>query len=189
MTIWFTADTHLGHRYVHNLRGTTDQHIIDTINQHVQPTDTLYHLGDFALATRNQATRYRQAINAHTIHLVQGNHDNEKTLKHLFDTITLAAKIGTFKKDGWSVIASHCPWADWDKSEHGRIHLHGHIHSTPPSQGQPLETLPAWPARTHGLAGYNEANRRLGIRRLDVGWDAWGRPVHIDEILDYLQQE
>ena len=35
MTIWFTSALHLDHRYVLDMRGTTTEAIIDTINENL----------------------------------------------------------------------------------------------------------------------------------------------------------
>jgi calcineurin-like phosphoesterase family protein len=62
-----------------------DEHIIDTINQYVQPNDMLIHCGDFAIDTSldrydNESyiklvKGYRERINCKNISLVCGNHD------------------------------------------------------------------------------------------------------------------
>lgn len=56
MTTWFTADTHFGHARVIDLNGrpfadanTMDEAMIAAWNARVQPDDTVWHLGDFAL--------------------------------------------------------------------------------------------------------------------------------------------
>lgn len=56
MTTWFTADTHFGHTRVIDLNGrpfadanTIDEAIIAAWNTRVEPDDTVWHLGDFAL--------------------------------------------------------------------------------------------------------------------------------------------
>lgn len=55
----------------------------------------------------------------------------------------------------------------WYKSNHGSLHLHGHIHS----KGDE----------------YNREMRESGIRRYDVGVDANNyEPVSLEEILEYM---
>lgn len=57
--IWFTADTHFGHKNIikycdrpFDSIENMDQTIIGAINNNVQPNDILWHLGDFCFAPR-----------------------------------------------------------------------------------------------------------------------------------------
>lgn len=52
---------------------------------------------------------------------------------------------------GIPFVLFHYPIAEWDRKRYGAIHLHGHLHSRPE---------------------YNLEQRRLGLRRYDVGVDA-----------------
>lgn len=62
--IWFTSDTHFGHV---NLLKFCDRPwddiekmnatLVDAINAHVSPSDTLYHLGDFSFKMSVEDTR------------------------------------------------------------------------------------------------------------------------------------
>ena len=45
--IWFTSDTHFGHVNVLKFE-KMNATLVDAINAHVSPSDTLYQLGDFS---------------------------------------------------------------------------------------------------------------------------------------------
>lgn len=135
-------------------------------NQHVQPGDTVYHLGDFVIAYgKNLEPRTRDILrflNGKII-LIGGNHDNHIT-KRLFKEF--GHEVFDYKEinfsDGKSkgfvkVCMSHYPFAAWNKSHHGSIMLHGHSHGS---------------------------YKAPGGRILDVGWDVHGRPLTMKEAVD-----
>ncbi len=84
MTIWFTADQHLGHEEIitHCKRPfknakVMDESIIKNHNEIVKPNDDVYILGDFSMKTKNQRgdyERYTKRLNGR-LHLIMGNHD------------------------------------------------------------------------------------------------------------------
>ena len=89
--IYFTADTHLGHKAILQhcpYRGeafgdlhTMNKVFIDSINNTVGRSDTLYHLGDFCWSAA-KAGHYRQRINCRKIHIIRGNHDSSSLKSH-----------------------------------------------------------------------------------------------------------
>lgn len=126
-------------------------------NQHVQPGDTVYHLGDFVIAYgKNLEPRTRDILrflNGKII-LIGGNHDNHIT-KRIFKEF--GHEVFDYKRldiDGKTIIMSHYPMYVWDKHHHGSIMLHGHCHGS-----------------LRGQRG----------KILDVGWDVWGRPLTLQE--------
>lgn len=79
MTIWLSSDWHFNHPYVARLRGyeTAEEHdaeLIDRINAHVTPKDTLWFLGDLNMKDLTGALEKVDRING-TKHMVFGNHD------------------------------------------------------------------------------------------------------------------
>lgn len=88
MSIWFTADQHLGHENIigyvsrgiagwgRNFKdaGEMDSYIINRWNQVVRPDDTVYVLGDFCLGNGNQVAGYLSRM-AGNIKFVPGGHD------------------------------------------------------------------------------------------------------------------
>lgn len=77
----------------------------------------------------------------------------------LFEFVGNYLKINDY---GMNIIMMHYPMLTWPKVTAGSVMLHGHIHSD---------------------KSYNEANKRYGIRRYDVGVDANDYyPVSIETI-------
>jgi len=80
--IWFAADLHLGHWNIvkYCKRPFTsvaemDKALIENWNSVVGKDDFVYHLGDFALGSRDKIKFYEDQLNGKIIH-IKGNHDN-----------------------------------------------------------------------------------------------------------------
>lgn len=160
--------------------------MLENFNSVVKPGDTVYHLGDFALAHRAVTVFLPQMNGEH--HLIAGNHDHvhpthskkhEKMqrMKKLyyeagFKTINLSGEI---EIAGRTVLMSHFPFAgegdhtekgerftEWRLKDNGLWLLHGHVHT-------------AW--ATKG-------------KQINVGVDVNDfKPVSIDYIADIIKKE
>lgn len=78
--VFYTSDTHFGHRFVAGLRGFDsfedhDQYMIDRWNSFVSKNDVVFHLGDFSMRQNDYTKECAKALNGR-IHLVAGNHDS-----------------------------------------------------------------------------------------------------------------
>lgn len=78
---WVTADHHFGHTNIIAYEGRPfadagemDSTMVDRWNRVVRPGDTVYHLGDFALASRDRTSELVSALCGRKV-LVRGNHD------------------------------------------------------------------------------------------------------------------
>lgn len=94
--IWFTSDTHFGHKNI--VRGTStwgklepgsshqgvrdfdtvEEHnaaLIKSINSVVKHDHILYHLGDWSFGGHENIKKFRDQLHCQTIHLIFGNHD------------------------------------------------------------------------------------------------------------------
>ena len=177
MTVWFTADLHLGHaniiRYCHRpfVDATTMNHaLIERWNDTVDPSDDVWVLGDFALGKIAETLPLVSQLHGRVV-LVAGNHDRcwsghgsradgwaERYLDAGFAEIhhgQVELAVGDIVVD-----ACHFPYEgdSLDNDRHrehrpvdrGRWLLHGHVHER-------------WLQRD---------------RMINVGVDAWGyRPV------------
>ena len=161
--IWFTSDQHYGHkniiRFCNRPFADIDEHdeaLIENYNACVQPGDTVYLLGDFCLGANPDSIFNRLNGNKH---LILGNHDREKKLKHL--PWAWIKRIYELKIDRKTLIVlCHFAMRRWNKSHHGSIHLYGHSHGS--------------------LEDYGKST--------DVGVDAWDyKPVHLDTILEMMK--
>ncbi|MCL1800525.1 MAG: metallophosphoesterase, partial [Promicromonosporaceae bacterium] len=137
MKIWFTSDSHFSHANIigfcdrpHSTAWDMNKDLTARWNEKVQPEDTIYHLGDFALGTRKSALlNILTRLNGRKI-LVPGNHDKcwigrvkypttgpeleQRFLDAGFDEIIQANQTVTI--DGLKV--SHFPYADDNRHEH-----------------------------------------------------------------------
>jgi calcineurin-like phosphoesterase family protein len=152
MSVWFTADTHLGHgniikyclrpfltakerelaerdaRNSPKLSPETirrhDEAILDAINSRVQPDDTLWVLGDFCWGGRSHAQGYRDQIRCQHVHLVWGNHD----APDVGGVFGRTMEQGMIRVEGQDIWLNHYPMRSWHKAFHGSWHLYGHVH-------------------------------------------------------------
>lgn len=177
MTIYFTSDTHFGHKNIirHTGRPWADvdemgDALVAAINERVSVGDTLYVLGDFSFSLSiARARAVRERIWCRDVRLVPGNHDRcwDNPLEPLSCGVFIVEPpIADLKVGDQKLVLCHYPIMDWRGLGHGSIHLHGHIHSNP---------------------AYNEMNRAGGMLRYDVGVDANGyAPVSLEEILAFF---
>ena len=135
MAIFFTSDPHYGHANVikycnrpFKSAQEMDEEMIARHNSKVQPTDTVYFIGDIAFHQPDKTLAILNRLNGKKF-LVYGNHD-----KGIKKTPALQAK---FEKcvdylelyvDDQFIVLSHYAMLVWNKSHHGSWMLHGHSH-------------------------------------------------------------
>lgn len=171
MEYWI-SDTHFGHENIIKLHNRPfncvdhmDEEIIQNINKTVKKTDTLYHLGDFALGPVEKAIKYRKRINCDNVFLIYGNHDYKNRSFKEFRRVFGKAHchdILEIRREGRLLVMCHYPFLyphHWDK---GAWNLHGHMHG----EGEPHLTLPV----------------------MDVGVDIWNyTPISYNEITTVIE--
>lgn len=165
MSTFFTSDTHFQHANIieYSKRPFTnvqemDEEMIRRWNEVVTPSDTVWHLGDFAMGNQQNVRSIRQRLNG-TIHLCWGNHDKREIVEkqHCFDSIQ---DVAFLKLDGDFIFLSHYGHRVWNGSHKGTYHLYGHSHGG-------LEPI---------------------ARSLDVGVDEWDfQPVTMEQIKARLE--
>jgi len=107
--------------------------IINVINAHVPIEDTLFVLGDFSMHAKQPAiTAWLDRIACDEIHLIQGNHDDWKSIKDAgFASISTRKEIShkiNGKRD--RLIVDHFPIVSWVDCHKGTVHAHGHCHGS-----------------------------------------------------------
>jgi calcineurin-like phosphoesterase family protein len=137
MNVFFTSDTHFGHKTLvrkgYRPFATIEEHdetIIENWNMRVSRGDWVYHLGDFAFS--NSPEQYLERLNGHKV-LITGNHDKNPRLRHGWDEIHPFLER-TFM-DGFCdryIVMCHYAMRVWNKSHYGSWHLFGHSHGTCP---------------------------------------------------------
>jgi calcineurin-like phosphoesterase family protein len=179
MNIWFTSDTHYGHKNIAGKevsRWTSgfrkfasvqqmNEALIANINKYVKEDDILYHLGDFAFGDAKTIREFRNSLVCKNIHLILGNHDEEiedsLELQELFTSVGYVMQVRHGKH---KFFLSHYPHLSWHHAAKGVIMLHGHEHGS-----------------------FDHLNRN--VLRMDVGIDSaeiilgMYRPFSIEEVI------
>lgn len=130
--IWFTSDTHFGHRSIIDYCkrpfknvDEMDGVLIKNWNNCVKKNDTIYHLGDFSFQSPE---KYTKQLNGQ-IHLILGNHDhkrmNSQERKTLFTSVSELKQINIGEQ---TIVLCHYSMRVWSKSHYGAWHLFGHSH-------------------------------------------------------------
>ncbi len=162
--MFFTSDLHFFHQNILKWSATrpyTDIYdmnatIINTINNRVEPKDTLYILGDVSFGNIKETVDVIQQINCKNKILIIGNHDehmiNKVEFQQLFKSMHHILQI---KHNHKKYIMCHYPILSWNAMHHGSTMLHGHSHG---------------------------ATDNSGVNRIDVGLDVYPDLLHISEI-------
>jgi len=164
VTVYFTSDTHFGHKRIIELAKRPfatveemDAAMIARWNAIVKTDDVVWHLGDFAWTDH---TPYLQQLNGQK-HLIIGNHDYESRVSKAKGWYSVE-HYKELKLDDTLLILFHYGMRVWNKSHHGSIHLYGHSHDN--------------------LVGDSQC--------LDVGVDAWMfAPITLDSIKNRLSYQ
>lgn len=169
MALFFTADTHFGHKNVikHSKRPFSsieemDEALIRNWNEVVSPDDVVYHLGDFAYRNKRPAADYRAELNGE-IRLIIGNHDDQSWREgtELFTLVSDLEIIDVTNKK--RAVLCHYPMREWPEAWRRTWHFFGHVH------GQ----------LDHNPYGFS----------LDVGVDSHNyRPVSVEQISNLLAE-
>lgn len=187
---YFTADLHLGHKKVAEIRGyDTDVHdelIVNDIIGALAPRDTLWILGDimgtgsdrdYALDVLGQVGRETGA----TLRLVSGNHDTSHSMHRrahreapkyypVFDSVQDFARIRYNNSD---VLLSHFPYQG--SGDRGASERYAQYRL--PNMGLPL---------IHGHTHQEAPTVAHRPNQVCVSWDAWGRVASLDEVMKMI---
>lgn len=133
---FFTADLHLGHKNIIEFCNRPfkdvehmNKRLIANINERCKPTDTLYHLGDFAFTSGQQGTpinpqQYEEMINCKVIHIM-GNHDKNNSLRR-------SIRYAELHAGGYRLCLQHKPPEILrcfpGATEQNEVYLVGHVH-------------------------------------------------------------
>ena len=161
MAVFFTSDTHFGHAGTLGLFGrpfasvaAMDAALVERWNATVDPGDTVWLLGDFALGPGvARAVALLEAL-AGEKHLVAGNND-PASVRDLAGWASVA-DYRELTLDGTALVLCHYPFRSWNGMAKGALNLHGHSHGR-------MSPLP---------------------RQIDVGVDCWDfAPVALARLL------
>lgn len=162
MNIWFTSDTHFGHKNIAGPEVTNwksgyrdfksihemNMSLVNGINKYVKEDDVLYHLGDWSFGGVHNILQFRNYIVCKNIHLILGNHDQhitDKEIKYndtffnpldLFSSVQDVLHLNVGKT---RFFLSHYAHRVWNGSHKGVIHLYGHSHGSIDDYGKSMD--------------------------------------------------
>ncbi|QWU14200.1 Calcineurin-like phosphoesterase superfamily protein [Paenibacillus sophorae] len=133
--VWLTSDSHFHHKNILHLAQRPFESIEDmneqfifNWNDKVQRNDIVYHLGDFVFGGTTKWEDIISRLNG-CIHLVLGNHDDQKVVKRLSHYFESVENMIVKKIDKQHLFLFHYP------IEIGltpnAYSIHGHIHERP----------------------------------------------------------
>ena len=162
MSLFFTADTHFGHRSIARMRGFSsaaamDELLISNWNERVSEQDDVWVLGDFTMRAPRHPGHYLDRLNGRK-YLIRGNHDHRQTLISKGWHEVVDYKV--LDQEQTRFVLFHYPMREWESAWRGAIHLYGHVHG----------------------------NLRPTAQSCDVGVDCHDYyPIRWDEIETYLE--
>ena len=176
--IWFTADTHFGHRNIIRLcerpfssLEEMDETLIHNWNSRVGNNDEIYVVGDFSYrgdvglkATFNRLKGKK--------HLVVGNHDSEEAIGLDWESVSHRLMI---RRGDYSYLLHHWPEREWDGFYKGTYHVFGHVHGRIPGFGRSVDAgvdahgyFPVHSTRIRMLGDEQEKTRPYNPQTLSV---------------------
>lgn len=133
MAVYFTSDTHFGHKAILKLSRrpfasieAMDAALAANWNAAIAPGDIVYHLGDFSFRNARPVPDYLAALNGE-VHLIVGNHDGG-TLKRHAESFASVNQIREIDVNGQAIVLCHYPMREWHACWRGAWHLYGHVH-------------------------------------------------------------
>jgi calcineurin-like phosphoesterase family protein len=128
---WLVSDTHFFHanigQYCSRPDGWQDL-ILDNWNHHIQPGDTVFHLGDLALGKKENLEALAPLLNGN-LYLMRGNHDRRSSA--FYQNLGIKLVKDPYRLEhgsGMKLVFSHRPIVP---QLPGMLNLHGHIHNNP----------------------------------------------------------
>lgn len=165
--IYLTSDTHHRHKNILNVSPTyrpwttmeeMTEAFIDYHNELVREEDTLIILGDFSFGKAAPTLEILKHMAGKKV-IVRGNHDQwlDKASKEALEEAGVVSvhDIYTKRFNGTKVVMCHYAIRAWQDQGRGSLHLFGHSHGSLEGEG----------------------------RSMDVGWDAHGRYLLMDEVI------
>jgi calcineurin-like phosphoesterase family protein len=165
MTTFFTADHHFGHQAIIGMCSRPfadveqmDRALIDNWNAVVQPSDTVWHLGDFAYRCDQKRKRAILSQLNGNKHLIAGNHDDADTRSMAWGSVSQMKEINI---EGTKIFLCHYGMRTWPGAQRGALHLYGHSHGTLPGNAQCCDVgVDCWAFRPVALPAIREVLER-----------------------------
>jgi calcineurin-like phosphoesterase family protein len=135
MTYFATSDLHFGHKNAINYCNRPYEDLEDMEaclikqwNAVVQPTDTVFVLGDFAFCSKTKAQEILSELKGFK-HFIWGNHDRGREKAYMEVPGVEGDDFLRYKHNGQTILMTHYPFESFRED----FHFHGHTHgqSTP----------------------------------------------------------
>jgi len=175
--VWYISDPHFYHKTISEVRGVSTEDnneiICESWSKMVKPKDQVWVMGDITISKYDESLELIKKLPGRK-HLISGNHDPvhpmHKTFHkyfpvwmEAFETISPYQKKKLIGKD---VLLCHFPYIktpgykyeQYAMTDLGNILLHGHTHSTEVLDGNSI----------------------------NLCWEAWGKMIDQEEILEIL---
>ena len=138
--LFFTSDTHFGHRNIikycqrpFSCIEEMDDALIANWNRVVGKDDIIFHLGDFAMGGSAEWSRLLQKLNG-KIYLILGNHDM-KTIGAGFSRLEGVAMQMLINVKGQKIYLNHYPFLCYGGAYRNTWQLYGHVHTGHANRG------------------------------------------------------
>lgn len=144
--LFFTSDTHFGHRNIikycqrpFSCIEEMDDALIANWNRVVGKDDIIFHLGDFAMGGSAEWSRLLQKLNG-KIYLILGNHDL-KTIGAGFSRLEGVAMQMLINVKGQIIYLNHYPFLCYGGAYRNTWQLYGHVHTCHANRGLDVPRL------------------------------------------------
>lgn len=134
--LFFTSDLHFNHKNIISFCNrpcstVEEMHelIIKNWNKVVPMDGVVYILGDVSWKGASNTKGLLDQLNGKKI-LIIGNHDPASIINLFEESYDVLALNVTDEDDTYHVHLSHFPLVEWNRSQKGSIHLHGHCHGS-----------------------------------------------------------
>ena len=144
--IYFTSDTHFGHRNIirycnrpFNSIEEMNETLINNWNKVVDKEDIVFHLGDFAVGDVASWSNLLQQLNG-KVYLIMGNHDMHTTKKGVegFQHVSWEMLIEIGKR---KIYLNHYPFLCFSGAKKNTWQFFGHVHTSPYFKGEDSSRL------------------------------------------------
>jgi len=137
MTVWFTADPHIGHANILSYEDRPfesveemDSVLLDYWRTLLKRGDRFCILGDVALRGRHVQQALDSIPEGVQVYYILGNHDHRyRSLIKSYSCVVWCGDMREVKVEGQRIVLCHYAMRSWPSSQHGSWQLHGHSHN------------------------------------------------------------
>ena len=146
--LFFTADTHFGHKAIIELCNRPAENVddmnemlIERWNETVPKDGAVFHLGDVAFCSNAKTETFLKRLNGQ-IYLIEGNHDRKlsQAVRACFEWVKPYFELNLAMSHARQrIVLCHYALRTWNTAHYGAWNLHGHSHGSLPPLGKQLD--------------------------------------------------